>query len=98
PVDVAAAGGSSSDGPPGGLPSLAVLADLADLTGREVEVLECLVAGMSNKQVARALGISVRTVTVHVSNLLRKTGSASRTGVALWAVRQRPAAPASVDG
>ncbi|WBB56041.1 LuxR family transcriptional regulator [Verrucosispora sp. WMMD573] len=60
------------------------------LTGREAEVLDCLVAGMSNKQVARALGISVRTVTVHVSNLLRKTGTASRTEVALWAVRQHP--------
>ncbi|WP_247674117.1 LuxR C-terminal-related transcriptional regulator [Micromonospora sp. C51] len=67
------------------------------LTGREAEVLDCLVAGMSNKQVARALGISVRTVTVHVSNLLRKTGTASRTEVALWAVRQRPAQPQSVD-
>ena len=36
-------------------------------------MLDCLAAGMANKQVARALGISVRTVTVHVSNLLRKT-------------------------
>ncbi|WP_328824184.1 LuxR C-terminal-related transcriptional regulator [Verrucosispora sioxanthis] len=67
------------------------------LTGREVEVLDCLVAGMSNKQAARALGISVRTVTVHVSNLLRKTGTASRTEVALWAVRQRPTRTQSVD-
>lgn len=65
-----------------------------ELTGREVEVLACLAAGMSNKQVARSLGISVRTVTVHVSNLLRKTGSASRTEAALWAVRQRTADPA----
>ncbi|MFI7604688.1 LuxR C-terminal-related transcriptional regulator [Micromonospora sp. NPDC049366] len=68
----------------------------AELTAREVEILDCLVAGMSNKQAAKALGISVRTVTVHVSNLLRKTGSASRTEVALWAVRH--AAPAQVDG
>ncbi|MEV4712354.1 LuxR C-terminal-related transcriptional regulator [Micromonospora sp. NPDC049374] len=67
------------------------------LTGREAEVLDCLVAGMSNKQVARALGISVRTVTVHVSNLLRKTGTASRTEVALWSVRQRPTLTQSVD-
>ncbi|MEH1123889.1 LuxR C-terminal-related transcriptional regulator [Micromonospora sp. CPCC 206061] len=57
-----------------------------DLTAREVEVLTCLAAGMSNKQVARSLGISIRTVTVHVSNLLRKTRSASRTEAALWAV------------
>jgi DNA-binding CsgD family transcriptional regulator len=33
------------------------------------------------------LGISIRTVTVHVSNVLRKTRSRSRTDAALWAVR-----------
>ena len=66
----------------------------AELTAREIEVLSCLVAGMSNKQVARSLGISIRTVTVHVSNLLRKTRSASRTEAALWAVRHRLATPA----
>jgi DNA-binding NarL/FixJ family response regulator len=60
-----------------------------DLTAREREVLSCLAAGMSNKQVARSLGISIRTVTVHVSNLLRKTQSASRTEAALWAVRHQ---------
>ncbi|MEV4626498.1 LuxR C-terminal-related transcriptional regulator [Micromonospora sp. NPDC049523] len=65
----------------------------AELTAREVEVLGCLAAGMSNKQVARSLGISVRTVTVHVSNLLRKTGSASRTEAALWAVRRQLTGP-----
>jgi DNA-binding NarL/FixJ family response regulator len=63
----------------------------AQLTAREIEVLACLAAGMSNKQVARSLGISIRTVTVHVSNLLRKTRSASRTEAALWAVRHQMA-------
>jgi DNA-binding CsgD family transcriptional regulator len=61
------------------------------LTAREMEVLDCLAAGMSNKQVARSLGISIRTVTVHVSNLLRKTGSASRTEAAVWALRNQVA-------
>lgn len=60
-----------------------------ELTAREREVLSCLAAGMSNKQVAHSLGISIRTVTVHVSNLLRKTRSASRTEAALWAVRHQ---------
>jgi DNA-binding NarL/FixJ family response regulator len=64
-----------------------------ELTSREVEVLSCLAAGMSNKQVATALGISIRTVTVHVSNLLRKTSSASRTEAALWAVRHHLVSP-----
>jgi DNA-binding CsgD family transcriptional regulator len=67
-----------------------------DLTDREVEVLACLAAGMSNKQVARSLGISVRTVTVHVSNLLRKTGTASRTEAAMWAVRHQLVGPSRV--
>jgi DNA-binding CsgD family transcriptional regulator len=59
-----------------------------ELTAREQEVLGCLAAGMSNKQVARSLDISIRTVAVHVSNLLRKTGSSSRTEAALWAARR----------
>ena len=65
----------------------------APLTAREIDVLACLAAGMSNKQVARSLGISPRTVTVHVSNLLRKTRSASRTEAALWAVQHQVASP-----
>jgi DNA-binding CsgD family transcriptional regulator len=60
-----------------------------ELTPREIEVLGCIAAGMSNQQVARSLGISIRTVAVHVSNLLRKTGATSRTEAALWAVRHR---------
>jgi two-component system nitrate/nitrite response regulator NarL len=63
------------------------LSTAAELTAREREVLGCLAAGMSNRQVARSLDISVRTVTVHVSNLLRKTGTGSRTEAALWAVQ-----------
>jgi len=63
----------------------------AELTARELEVLACLAKGMSNKQVARSLDISIRTVAVHVSNLLRKTRLTSRTEVALWAVQHRDA-------
>jgi DNA-binding NarL/FixJ family response regulator len=71
----------------------ALLADAGpELTAREREVLGLLTEGMPNKQIARVLGISVRTVTVHVSNLLRKTGAASRTEAALWALRVGPAA------
>jgi DNA-binding CsgD family transcriptional regulator len=70
-----------------------------ELTAREREVLSCLTQGMSNKGIARSLGISIRTVTVHVSNLLRKTRSASRTEAALWAVQNLAAGPAArADG
>lgn len=64
------------------------LREPVELTAREREVLGCLAEGMANKQIAGALGISVRTVTVHVSNLLRKTGAVSRTEAALWAVQR----------
>jgi DNA-binding NarL/FixJ family response regulator len=85
--------GSPADSPDGA-PDISPAVSLdAELTAREIEVLSCLAAGMSNKQVARSLGISVRTVTVHVSNLLRKTGSTSRTEAALWAVRHRQVRP-----
>lgn len=73
---------------PGGAGAVATVAAVGVLTAREREVVRCLAAGMTNQQVARALGISIRTVTVHVSNLFRKTGAASRTEAALWAMRQ----------
>ena len=61
----------------------------SSLTAREREVLGLIAEGMANKQIAKVLGISVRTVTVHVSNLLRKTGASSRTEAALWALSGR---------
>ena len=73
-------------------------ADEADLTARENEVLSCLAEGMSNKQVAHQLGISIRTVAVHVSNLLRKTQSASRTEAALWALQRTLTADVGAAG
>jgi DNA-binding CsgD family transcriptional regulator len=80
---IAAAGGDLN----AAVPSADAAALISDLTARERDVLACLTKGMSNKEVARALGISVRTVGVHVSNLLRKTRSASRVDAAVLAVR-----------
>jgi DNA-binding CsgD family transcriptional regulator len=48
------------------------------LTPREVEVLAAIGNGLSNKAVARQLGISQHTVKFHVESLLRKLGAASR--------------------
>jgi DNA-binding CsgD family transcriptional regulator len=62
---------------------------ISDLTARERDVLACLAKGMSNKEVARCLGISTRTVGVHVSNVLRKTRSSSRVDAAVLAVQAR---------
>jgi DNA-binding NarL/FixJ family response regulator len=49
------------------------------LTSREHEVLDLLGQGLSNKQIARRLGISEHTVKFHVSALYAKLGAASRT-------------------
>jgi two-component system nitrate/nitrite response regulator NarL len=53
------------------------------LSGREVDVLNSLAKGSSNKVIARELGISEATVKVHVKAILRKTGARNRTEVAL---------------
>lgn len=58
------------------------------LTGREREVLAQIARGLSNKRIARELGISEATVKIHVSNVLRKLGVADRTQAALFAVRE----------
>jgi DNA-binding NarL/FixJ family response regulator len=60
---------------------------MASLTRREREVLGHLVAGRSYGEIARALFISEKTVSVHVSNLLRKTGTSSRAEAAAFARR-----------
>ena len=48
------------------------------LTSRELEIARAIAAGVSNKAIAKRLGISVRTVTTHVSNILRKLEVTSR--------------------
>jgi DNA-binding NarL/FixJ family response regulator len=58
-----------------------------ELTGREREVLRLVVDGMANKQIARRLGISEKTVKGHLTNLFQRIGVADRTQAALWAER-----------
>lgn len=61
------------------------------LTEREREILATLARGLSNKQIARELGIVEGTVKVHMKNLLRKLGLRSRVEAAVWAARHGPA-------
>jgi DNA-binding NarL/FixJ family response regulator len=58
-----------------------------ELTPREREVLELVIAGHANKQIARRLGISEKTVKGHLTNLFQRIGVADRTQAALWAER-----------
>jgi FixJ family two-component response regulator len=53
----------------------AALERLSRLTPREREVLQCVVSGMANKQIASHLHLSEKTVEVHRGNVMRKTGA-----------------------
>jgi DNA-binding NarL/FixJ family response regulator len=56
------------------------------LTDREQEVLTLLAQGMTNKDIAQSLVLSVRTVEAHLRNVYGKLDVSSRTEAALWAV------------
>jgi DNA-binding NarL/FixJ family response regulator len=58
-----------------------------DLTARERDVLQLVIAGDANKQIARKLGISEKTVKGHLTNLFQRIGVQDRTQAALWAER-----------
>ncbi len=58
------------------------------LTQRESEVLRQMALGLTNKEIAKMLGISYETVKEHVQHILRKVGVTDRTQAAVWAVRK----------
>ncbi|MET0840287.1 MAG: response regulator transcription factor [Marmoricola sp.] len=64
-----------------------------DLTAREREVLELVRQGLANKQVARRLGITERTVKAHLTSIYSAIGVTDRTSAALWAQRHRGEQP-----
>jgi DNA-binding NarL/FixJ family response regulator len=58
------------------------------LSDREMEVLSCVVRGMSNKEIASLLGISHQTVKNHVTSILRKFGVEDRTQAVVYALKR----------
>ena len=74
------------------LVSAAIVSALADgevpLTPRELEVLTLLAEGMSNKAIARRLGISVHTAKFHVGALIDKLDAVGRTDAVAHAARR----------
>ncbi|MBO9627216.1 MAG: AAA family ATPase [Microbacterium sp.] len=66
--------------------------DVDPLTARERQVLELIAEGLSNRQIGERLFISVKTVSVHVSAVLRKLGVSTRTEAAVAAQRELDAA------
>jgi DNA-binding NarL/FixJ family response regulator len=61
-----------------------------ELSPREQEVLLLVRKGRANKQIARELGISERTVKAHLTNVFARIGVTDRTQAALWAERHFP--------
>lgn len=60
---------------------------------REREILREVVAGATNRVIAQRVNLSVDTVKYHMKNLLKKTGCASRTELAVLACREGLAGP-----
>jgi len=71
-----------------------------ELSGRELQILGCLVEGASNKVIANQLSITEATVKVHLKSILRKINASNRTQAAIWAlnhgVSSRSAAEANL--
>lgn len=59
---------------------------MAQLTGRETQILQRIARGKTNKSIARELSITEATVKVHVKNLLKKLQLRSRVKAAVWAL------------
>lgn len=68
------------------------------LTAREREVLALIAEGKSNREIARGLRVSEKTVKAHVSSILAKLGVQDRTQAAVYAVRHGAGAIASSGG
>lgn len=69
------------------LAARAAAAPARRLSGREREVLILVAEGLANKQIARRLGISEKTVKGHLTNVFQAIGVTDRTQAALWAER-----------
>jgi two-component system, NarL family, response regulator YdfI len=79
----------AKEGLPAGSAPPRTLDELAEsLTRRELEVLQMLAAGLSNKEIATRLNISEHTVKFHVASILGKLGAASRTEAVSLGIRR----------
>jgi DNA-binding NarL/FixJ family response regulator len=74
--------------PAGVAAALAAQMPRPDLSARETQVLELIVQGLANKQIAYALGIAEHTVKNHVKNILSKLGVQDRTQAATAAIQR----------
>jgi DNA-binding NarL/FixJ family response regulator len=77
------------------LPNMTLEGVEGKMTPREKDVLQLLMDGSSNRQIARAMGIDEVTVKAHLGRMLRKTGSTNRIELTLRAMEERSTVEAS---
>ena len=68
-------------------------ADPSALTGREHEVLQWVVRGMTNKEIGSQMSLSPHTIKAHIRTILEKLHVRSRAGAAAWATRHETPKP-----
>ena len=64
------------------------MANLSDLTPRELEILQLILTGKTNKEIAQEIFISKKTVEFHLDRLYSKIGIRTRMLAGLWAMQQ----------
>ena len=64
------------------------MANLTDLTRREMEILQLVILGKTNKAIAIAMYITERTVEFHLDNIYNKIGARTRLMACIWAIQQ----------
>ncbi len=73
-----------------GTPVIQVRRDV-ELTPTELKVVQLVAQGMANREIAKIMKVSQRTIESHVSNMLSKTGLHNRTELARWAMESQKA-------
>jgi two-component system, NarL family, response regulator LiaR len=65
------------------------MANLTDLTPRELEILQLVIAGKTNKEIANDIFISAKTVEFHLGHIYTKIGVQTRLMAGIWAIQHR---------
>jgi len=64
------------------------MANLLDLTSREIEILQSVLAGRTNKAIAAEFWITEKTVEFHLDHIYTKIGMRTRVMAGIWALQQ----------
>jgi len=67
----------------------AIAPRLANLTARELEVLDLMVSGKKNRKIAEILGISTKTLDIHRANIMRKMQTKTVADLVRWCLMER---------